>query len=54
MNEFWHGAGLLRAALPLLRRRMPRNLERDIALIKARLEGLAEPRPSPLEAPAGG
>jgi uncharacterized protein YndB with AHSA1/START domain len=31
--------GLLRAALPLLRRRMPRDLARDIALIKARLEG---------------
>ena len=30
--------GLLRAALPLLRRRMPRDLARDIALIKARLE----------------
>jgi hypothetical protein len=37
--------GLLRVALPLLRRRMPRNLGRDIAIIKARLEGLAEPRP---------
>ena len=37
--------GLLRAALPLLRRRMPRDLARDIALIKARLEGPAEPRP---------
>lgn len=36
--------GLLRAAaLPLLRRRMPRNLQRDIALIKARLEGPVEP-----------
>jgi uncharacterized protein YndB with AHSA1/START domain len=31
--------GLLRAALPLLRRRMPPDLARDIALIKARLEG---------------
>jgi len=30
--------GLLRAGLPLLRRRMPRDLARDIALIKARLE----------------
>jgi hypothetical protein len=37
--------GLLRAALPLLRRRMTRDLARDIALVKARLEGLAEPRP---------
>ena len=36
--------GLLRAALPLLRRRMPRDLARDIDLIKARLEG---PKPSP-------
>jgi hypothetical protein len=36
--------GLLRAALPLLRRRMPRDLARDIALIKARLEGPAGPR----------
>lgn len=33
--------GLLRALLPLLRRRMPRNLARDIALIKTRLEGPA-------------
>jgi Polyketide cyclase / dehydrase and lipid transport len=46
--------GLLRAALPLLRRRMPRDLERDITLIKVRLEGRAEPRPSPPEVPAGG
>ena len=37
--------GLLRAALPLLRRRMTRDLARDIALIKTRLEDLAEPRP---------
>jgi hypothetical protein len=36
--------GPLRAALPLLRRRMPRDLARDIAIIKARLEG---PEPSP-------
>jgi uncharacterized protein YndB with AHSA1/START domain len=36
--------GLLRAALPLLRRRMPRDLASDIALIKARLEAPAEPR----------
>ncbi len=35
--------GLLRAALPLLRRRMPRNLARDIAIIKAKLEGPTEP-----------
>jgi hypothetical protein len=46
--------GLLRAALPLLRRRMPRNLQRDITLIKAMLEGRPEPRPSPPVAPAGG
>lgn len=44
--------GLLRAALPLLRRRMPRNLERDIALIKARLEGPVEPCPA-RSGPAG-
>ena len=31
--------GLLRAALPLLRHRMPRDLERDISIIKAKLEG---------------
>ncbi len=31
--------GLLRAAQPLLRRRMPRDLARDIALIKTKLEG---------------
>jgi hypothetical protein len=37
--------GLLRAALPLLRRRMPRDLARDIAIIKARLEAPAQPRP---------
>jgi hypothetical protein len=30
--------GLLRALLPLLRRRMPRNLQRDIEIIKAQLE----------------
>jgi hypothetical protein len=35
--------GLLRAALPPLRRRMPRDLARDIALIKAWLERPAEP-----------
>jgi hypothetical protein len=46
--------GLRRAVLPLLRRRMPRNLGRDIAIIKAKLEERAEPRPSPSEAPAGG
>ena len=45
---------LLRAALPLLRRRMPRNLQRDITRIKAKLEGQAEPRLSPSEALAGG
>jgi hypothetical protein len=38
--------GLLRAALPVLRRRMRRNLARDIALIKAKLEEPAEPRPA--------
>jgi len=37
--------GLLRVALPLLRRRMPRDLARDIALIKARLESPGEQRP---------
>ena len=37
IQTYW----LLRAALPLLRRRMPRDLARDIALIKARLEGPA-------------
>jgi hypothetical protein len=37
--------GLLRAALPLVRRRMTRDLARDIALIKARLEGPAGPHP---------
>lgn len=37
--------GLLRAALPVLRRRMPRDLARDIALINARLEGPGETRP---------
>jgi len=37
--------GLLRAALPLLRRRLPRDLARDIAIVKARLEGPVEPRP---------
>jgi uncharacterized protein YndB with AHSA1/START domain len=31
--------GLLQLALPLVRRRMQRELERDIATIKARLEG---------------
>jgi hypothetical protein len=46
--------GLLRAALPLLRRRMPRNLERDIAIIKDKLEGLAERRSSPPEVAASG
>jgi uncharacterized protein YndB with AHSA1/START domain len=46
--------GLLRAALPLLRRRMPRDLARDIALIKARLEAPAEPRPPGSAPPARG
>jgi Polyketide cyclase / dehydrase and lipid transport len=44
--------GLLRAALPLLRRRMPRNLARDIALIKAKLEAQAQAHP-PRTEPAG-
>ena len=46
--------GVLRAALPLLRRRMPRNLERDMSIIKARLQGLAEPRLSRSDPPAHG
>jgi uncharacterized protein YndB with AHSA1/START domain len=46
--------GLMRAALPLLRRRMPRDLARDIALIKARLEDPAEPRPPGPDPPARG
>jgi Polyketide cyclase / dehydrase and lipid transport len=46
--------GLMRAALPLLRRRMPRDLARDIALIKARLEDPAEPRPPGSDASAHG
>ena len=46
--------GLLRAALPLLRRRMPRDLARDIALIKARLEDPAGPRPPGSDPPARG
>jgi uncharacterized protein YndB with AHSA1/START domain len=46
--------GLLRATLPLLRRRMPRDLARDIALVKARLEGPGEPRPSGSELRAHG
>jgi len=44
--------GLLRAALPLLRRRMPRDLARDIALIKARLEDPVEARPPGSDLPA--
>ena len=35
--------GLLRLALPLVRRRMQRELARDVATIKARLEGAAQP-----------
>jgi hypothetical protein len=46
--------GLLRAALPQLRRRMPRDLARDIAIIKARLEGRAEPRRPGSDPPAHG
>lgn len=46
--------GILRAAVPLLRRRMPRDLERDIALVKARLEERAEPRRPRPEPSAGG
>jgi hypothetical protein len=39
--------GLLRLALPLVRRRMQRELARDVATIKARLEGAAQPSTSP-------
>lgn len=46
--------GLLRVLLPLLRRRMPRDLARDIAIIKARLEGTAEARPPGSEPVAHG
>jgi len=46
--------GLLRAALPLLRRRLPRNLERDIALIKQKLENPAEARPERSDSPSRG
>lgn len=38
--------GLLRLALPLVRRRMQRELARDVATIKARLEGAAQPSTS--------
>jgi hypothetical protein len=37
--------GLLGLAAPLLRRRMRPELERDIATIKARLEGAGPPPP---------
>jgi Polyketide cyclase / dehydrase and lipid transport len=39
--------GLLGLAAPLLRRRMRPELERDIATIKARLEGVEPPPPGP-------
>jgi hypothetical protein len=39
--------GLLGLAAPLLRRRMRPELERDIAAIKARLEGVEPPAPGP-------
>ena len=38
--------GLLRLALPLVRRRMQRELARDVATIKARLERAAQPSTS--------
>ena len=38
--------GLLRLALPRVRRRMQRELARDVATIKARLEGAAQPSTS--------
>jgi hypothetical protein len=46
--------GLLRAALPLLRHRMPRDLERDISIIKAKLEGRAEAAAPRSDSPARG
>lgn len=46
--------GLLRAALPLLRRRLPQDLDRDIAIIKATLEPPAEPGTAQPDPPAQG
>lgn len=46
--------GLLRAALPLVRRRMPRDLDRDISNIKAKLEGPAEVPAPRSDSPARG
>ena len=46
--------GLMRAALPLLRRRMPRDLDPDIGNIKAKLEGPAEPPGPRSDSPARG
>jgi diacylglycerol O-acyltransferase / wax synthase len=43
--------GLLGLAAPLLRRRMRPELERDIATIKARLEGVEPPPPGPAASP---
>jgi hypothetical protein len=40
--------GPLRLALPLLRRRMQRELDRDIAIIKAKLESAERPSVGPL------
>ena len=39
--------GLPRLALPLVRRRMQRELARDVATITARLQGAAQPSTSP-------
>jgi hypothetical protein len=46
--------GPLRAALPLLRRRMTRDLARDMAIIKTRLESPGEARPPGSDPPAHG
>jgi hypothetical protein len=46
--------GLLRPVLPVLRRRMPQDLSRDITLIKAKLEGWADQRPPGSEPSAPG
>jgi uncharacterized protein YndB with AHSA1/START domain len=43
--------GLLQLALPLLRRRMRRELARDVAAIKARLEGTGPDAPDAPAAP---
>lgn len=42
--------GPLRLALPLLRRRMQRELARDVVTIKARLEGAAQTSAGPAQA----